>query len=337
MSDRNACTIVIDTNQFFTDWLLDSARWSNLLEYLKRTDATLMFPEIVWREIGENYIYEAKKKQKAASQSLQTYLAHRSFYFDKGMLKHSPVRINQSELLKDEDWDDIQRSYLAWLKKTLNLDSRHIIGFNHNWFEKVTDRAIKHIKPFAQESDKGFKDTILWLTLLELKNKKGFSENPIVLISSNTKDFGDGVRSTELHSDLSAEAKNNGLQIEYFKSLDAFLDDWPKGVLSSHKEIVRAITPRYIRDNIFNTAKKETIEKLGFSIELKQLAITNVNYVVIHKDGVNVAEISCSGYVDLGKQYMRLEEFSANLQVALDARSNPTQIVSQTFLLNLKL
>jgi hypothetical protein len=334
MADRNACTIIIDTNQFFPDWLLSSARWSNLIEYLNRTDATLIFPEIIWREIGENYVCEGQKKQRAACQNLQAYLDHRHFYYSNGnaAVKHSPVSIDRDQLLQNEDWNSIQKAYLACLKEKLKIDPRHIITFNHQWLEKITDRAIKHTKPFAQESDKGFKDSILWLTLLDLKNRAGFSDNPIVLISSNTKDFSDGNNPPKLHADLIAEASRERLQIEYYKSLDAFLDDWPREVLLSHKEIVRAVTPKFIKDNIFDKAKAETIKKHGFNIESKQLEVTNVNYVVTHDNGTNIAEVSCSGFIDLGKEFMRLAEFTANLKIALDKHSNPNELLNQTFL-----
>jgi len=332
MSDRNACTIVIDTNQFFCDWLLNSARWSNLIDYIKRTDATLIFPEIIWREIGENYVSEAIKKQKSAYTSVQAYLGHRNFYIDKNSVQHSRIHIDCNKLEVAEDWGSIQAAYLAWLKNKLGIDTRHIISFNSLWFEKITERAIKHKKPFNSDSDKGFKDSILWLTLLDLRNRLGFQENPIVLISSNTRDFSDGCSTTKLHPDLIAEAAYHGLQIEYFKSLDAFLDDWPKQVLSSHKKFVEAVNAKFVKEKIFELARTETIKRLGFNIESKQLEVTNINYVVTSNNGTNILEISCSGYIDLGKDFMRLAEFTANLDIILDQHLDPKELKNVTFL-----
>jgi len=55
MMDKHSCTIVIDTNQFRGDFMLSETRWENLLQYLKKTNASLQMPTIIWEEIAQNF------------------------------------------------------------------------------------------------------------------------------------------------------------------------------------------------------------------------------------------------------------------------------------------
>lgn len=336
MTDINACTIIIDTNQFFSDWTLDSSRWLNLREYISTTNASLIFPEIIWREIGENYIGEAIKKQKVAHSAVQNYMAHRNFFCDINPdVKHFPPKIDCSGLLGNDNWNDVQSAYLAWLKRKLDIHVRNFVPIKTSWFETITERAIKHQKPFNVESDKGFKDSILWMSILELAKRPGYKDSPIVLISANSKDFAESSNFNQLHSSLVAEASSKGLDVKYFRSLDSFLDDWPSKTLSTYKIIPKAVNANFIQNQLFDLLRVQVIRRTGFNIEPSQMGISNFNYFIRNEKDVNILDISTSGFVDLGKASMRLIDFSGNLIFELDGKSVPvTKILAEVNLIN---
>lgn len=56
---------------------------------------------------------------------------------------------------------------------------------------ELTERALSHTKPFKQEGDKGFKDTLLWLSVIG-HFSRGF-EDVCLLLSANTSDFNDSL------------------------------------------------------------------------------------------------------------------------------------------------
>lgn len=333
MSDKHACSIVIDTNQFFGDWTLSSSRWENLEKYISLTEASLCFPEIVWSEIAENYINEAIKKQKAANSAIQNYVDHRDFYiYVTHQISHHRPNSNEVKLLDGQNWNDIQVAYLAWLKQKLRLNKQNYISTQRTWFDKIIHRALKHAKPFGSESDKGFKDTILWLSILELANKNGYKDNPIVLISSNTKDFCDAGGKV-LHPSLLQEAKSLGLDLRYFKSLDSFLDDWPKSVLSAESVILNNVNESFIRKYAFAEVEKELSSKYGFKVNPKQLEISNFNYFVKDENNLKTVDISFSGYVDFGREFMHLMEISGNLIFEIDVNNVPITLLNANIVL----
>lgn len=73
----------------------------------------------------------------------------------------------------------------------VDLFGEHIISFSleNEVFTKVLDRVFKKVPPFSSAdgaSDKGFKDTLIWLSLLEYFKSKG--EDDVVFIT-NDKGF----------------------------------------------------------------------------------------------------------------------------------------------------
>ena len=204
-------TIIIDTNQFFSDWSLQGARWQNLLKYIESTDATLLMPEIIWEEIGKNYISQIDNKIESIKKDIK------KLQLDVQM--HQVLLNNPFERL--ESHERLRANYLAWLKKKLRLESRHFIATECKWFDSLVQRAINHKKPFSSDSDKGFKDCLIWLSVLGLAEKSGFKEAPIVFISANDKDFSlkiDSSRS-KIHPDLESEASKKALRLHISNQL----------------------------------------------------------------------------------------------------------------------
>jgi hypothetical protein len=79
----------------------------------------------------------------------------------------------------------------------------------------VLERAISRRPPF-DENGRGYQDTLLWLSLLELANSGRFTE--IAFVSNNHRDFGskEGSLSSSLQAELRGPRQPN---ILYFKTL----------------------------------------------------------------------------------------------------------------------
>lgn len=217
--NRHNCTIIIDTNQFCGDYMLSGMRWKQLTEYLTTTDACLQMPSIVWEEIKRNYTKHVKGLFLNANSAIERLNHHTQFrapHFNySGM--HFEID-NRSGAFSIED---LVERYLSFIKTKLQLKSKDYLLWDKNWFDDIVDRAICHAKPFGDESDKGFKDTLLWKTILSLEKRPGFKNDPIVLISSNSKDFGNPSKKGEIHPALAIEASNLGLDLHYFDRASA--------------------------------------------------------------------------------------------------------------------
>lgn len=300
-------TIIIDTNQFFSDWSLQGARWQNLLKYMELTDATLLMPEIIWEEIGKNYINQVDSKIESIRKDIK------KLQLDVQM--HQVLINNPFERLECNE--DLRAKYLAWLKKKLRLESRHFIATERKWFDNLVQRALNHKKPFSSDSDKGFKDCLIWLSVLGLAEKSGFKEAPIVFISANDKDFSlktDGSRS-KIHPDLEHEASKKGLEVTYFKSIDEFIGSIPNEVLHGQDLLKSKISKSYLASKILNKLNLELLKVHGLEVDVRQIHIEHLNYFIRANGVSSNVDISCSGYVDVGVSSTFLQEFLANLSI----------------------
>ena len=175
--DRHNCTIVIDTNQFCGDYMLSGLRWKHLIEYLNNTDASLQMPSIVWEELRRNYekhVVRLLEDSRSALDKLNRHVGfkapHFNFYGARFELSGRPEKLSVGDLVEP---------YLSYVKARLHLHSKDFLPWDNAWFDDMVRRAIDHMKPFGDDSDKGFKDTLLWKTLLSLQKRPGFTDGPV--------------------------------------------------------------------------------------------------------------------------------------------------------------
>lgn len=234
---KHECTIIVDTNQFCSDLMLSGLRWKRLIEYVNKTDACLQMPRIVWQEMHRNFIKTVNTYYDNAISTIEKLNHHVGFSsptvgFFGGRYEIKDAKFACGDLSGDF-MEGLAKAYLAYIKNTLQLKAKDFIETDPGWFDDLVERAIKHTKPFSSESDKGFKDTLLWKSVLSLRERPGFKDHPVILISSNTRDFGSQCEKGKLHQSLEREARIAGLDLHYFDNLDAFLQKWAADVIDT--------------------------------------------------------------------------------------------------------
>ena len=103
---------------------------------------------------------------------------------------------------------------------------------------ELTERALSHAKPFKPEGDKGFKDTLLWLSTIG--HFSSDSEDVCLLLSANTTDFNDS-----LAEEFSARTGKSIVFISTIQDLKEYLD----------KEIPLNLHLKRLHDEITNEIK----------------------------------------------------------------------------------
>lgn len=278
---KHECTIILDTNQFIRDLSLSETRWKNLIDYIHKTDAVVKMPRVVWDEIGVNYKKRLNEHLRKAQESTEQFNSlinfqseHHQFYGHLHRIEPPTTTLTSKELME---------RYLAFIKSKLQLKTHDFLEIENKWYEEIYKRSLIHQKPFSTENDKGFKDSILWKCVLSLSSRPGFKDAPIVLISSNTRDFCDGKPS--LHPDLQKEAKTLGLDVHYFDGLDKFFQGWGAEALSiNFEKLKRDIPEKLIKEALLTSTQKlmrrnenrpENILILGISFKIKEAAGNN--------------------------------------------------------------
>ena len=242
--DRHSCTIIIDTNQFHGDFMLSETRWTTLLQYLKKTNASLQMPTIIWEEIARNYRKNLENHLSQAKASFDKINHHLRFNSDRFSYNGFANQLNfPSVLLAPIEMTD---RYMSFLKTSLYLEHKDFLDWDEKWMADIVARAIEHSKPFAEETDKGLKDALIWKTIMSLAEKPGFNEAPIVFISANTRDFSSRASPGKLHTSLDGEATRRGLDVHYFENLDIFYEKWAAEALEVDFNNIRFSIPEQL-------------------------------------------------------------------------------------------
>ena len=328
---KHECTIIVDTNQFCSDLMLSGLRWKRLIEYINKTDACLQMPRIVWQEIYRNYIKTVGSYYGGAISTIDKLNHHIGFSspaigFFGGRYEMRDARYACGDLSGDF-MKNLARAYLAYIKNTLQLKAKDFIETDAGWFNDLVERAINHIKPFSDESDKGFKDTLLWKSILSLGERAGFKDHPVILISSNTRDFGNQSEKGKLHPSLEREAKIYGLDLYYFDNLDAFLQNWAAEIINtdfygirkvvSEAIIVAALRMPLGRWMLRNESLEHNIFFTGTNFKIESPAI-----------GEKVIRVSVSGYLTNTNTSCEYMDFNAEVLYREDGKGHQCTVES---------
>ena len=149
-------------------------------------------------------------------------------------------------------WKQTYESYKEWLmpgiqKRYESLFGSHIIPFpsDQNMLETVLNRSYQKIPPFATDeksSDKGFKDTLIWLSMLLYFKSSG--EQEVVFV---TDDAGFTKNETVLRAEFKEET---GKDVEiksnaYYKELLK-----PELTVPAQSKIPQITNPEQLREKI---------------------------------------------------------------------------------------
>lgn len=209
--------IVVDTNIVFGGWMLKSPEAQAFLDFVKKTESTILIPKIVWAEIRKNYKEAFLSKQAAYAESAR--------YF-------SSVLVDKVEFIRIEpDINEQADNYLAWLNDKLRLNGKDgIVAYSEDTLDKVAARALEHRRPFNSTNQREFKDSLVWQSVLDILEKRTYpSHEEVALISNDTNAFATDKQNSALHPDMQTEIndilpKSFASNFYYYTDLKAFLN-----------------------------------------------------------------------------------------------------------------
>ncbi|WP_442846226.1 PIN domain-containing protein [Leeuwenhoekiella sp. H156] len=196
--------VFIDTNIFFNNWYLENANFKYLFNYLENSNSKLYLPEIVCSEIDGKFHSE--------------YLKLIDQFKDN--LKRINSFLPQNIIINQKSFD-IDYSFKNQLKKA--TDSIVFISYENISNEVLVNRAINRVRPF-KDDDKGFRDSLIWLSFIEYLKKNNLKES-VAFINNNPTDFYSNEKNA-LHSDLMSDLTQLNLKNEFriYHSIKEFID-----------------------------------------------------------------------------------------------------------------
>jgi predicted nucleic acid-binding protein len=191
--------IVIDTNVFFHDFLLDGTEFRTLFSELPRLGYILCMPQIVFDETVNKFLEETRKVYDSARK-----------------IGVSAVQFSKfaTPITSPENAKEVYQVYFAENLRKLNAE---MIGYPAVTHQKLVERALQRKKPFRSSDTGGYRDALLWETILELAKT-----DEVMFISNNPKDFSDENKKG-FHQDLIDDIQSRELKsISLFTSVHGF-------------------------------------------------------------------------------------------------------------------
>lgn len=217
--------VFIDTNILFNNWHLNNANFQFLFNYLENTNSILAISELVCQEIDNKFYIELENLKKG---------------FDSNLKK------GNSLLNKEISFDNNSLETTYRLKDIVNLKTENVEFYDYSTISNslLVDRALKKVKPFKDE-DKGFRDSLIWLSFLSYIKKKG--NHKIAFINNNSSDFLNSEK-TDLSESLRNDLKLQGIKNE-FKIYDSIRNFIEKEVGFKHTYTKSTILEEFIYPN----------------------------------------------------------------------------------------
>lgn len=214
--------IVLDTTETFADLRMDGANYTLLRSFVSRNPVKLVVPQIVIEETVNHF------RESLTGQMDRARSAIRSV---KRLIPDASLNL-AGDLSVEIECD----KYRKHLKERLLLADQ--ASYKDVDVTSLVQRALSRRKPFDSDGQVGFRDAVLWETVLQLAQNK---PDEIVFITRNKGDFGEHRHLHEhLHADLAARELSD-VKVTVCEGLGRFIDEHVKPSLEKLDEIKRKI------------------------------------------------------------------------------------------------
>lgn len=195
--------IFIDTSIVDGDYRLRSGGLLHLVRVCRIVNLLIILPAVVLADLVAHYCDDVETLMHQ-SQRLQDECYR--YLYSGGSAKI------------DFDGPSLASSYREWLYKRVKSLGISIGDYPSSSHNEIVERACARRKPF-KEHDRGYKDTLIWLGILEHVKKR----NGNVYLLSLDKDFGESALHQDLLDDLYA-CSIDQQRVTLFRDFEAMLD-----------------------------------------------------------------------------------------------------------------
>lgn len=213
--------IFIDTNIFFNHWYLRAPLFELLANYVSNERATVLVSEVVCEEMNAKFKLERASAVKELAKAIRRST---DFQLD-------PKPAIAPSLNEEYDFRSILKS---------RFENITVVPCDTVLHSMLIPRAISSIRPF-RENEKGYRDSLMWLSLLEHLKVEYSNRGELAFINANSNDFfRTDSTGLNLHADLESDLSKAGFTGVFrpFTSLKDFADTGIDKILHSirHEE-----------------------------------------------------------------------------------------------------
>ena len=210
--------VILDSSIICRDFTLSGSTFRAFFDGLKPTGHSLYIPKVVFDESVNKYFERLKNSKREIEKGIRNL-----------------ERLTKQEVSRpvgDEDLERLKEEYKQLLQEKFNAIQVRYLNYPQTSHEEITKRALRRRKPFDGDGQKGYRDTLIWESILELASES--QTEPIVFVTANVKDFASG-NDIQLHQDLLEDLTlrlgDEKGEVVLFKDLEDFVDEHIKPAL----------------------------------------------------------------------------------------------------------
>jgi len=255
--------IFLDTNVFYNNWFMKNANFKYLFHFLNNEEHELIISELVIQEV-----------ENIRNRDVRSSLAEIKKNINK--LK----KLNLSKVEYESDTLGLQEYKLLPLLDG-KVESIHVFNYENIAHKEVVNRALINKKPFA-EGEKGYRDTLIWLSFLNYVSEQKITDEEIIFITENSSDFFKvNKKEVTFHKDLINDFEVNGIEAKITPYTSLF--DFVNSTIDQHdhaidkvnmewilEEYVESEGERYL-ENMTNSDLSEYLEDSIFDSKVKEI------------------------------------------------------------------
>lgn len=198
--------VVLDTNILYKDFYMRGTQMKLLNKF-----CTIIIPEIVYDETINKHREKLRELGAAVVKKTEEY--------------NQIADIQEKTNLNDEYYLEEDKKYETFLTKMLRENENYPpIPYPNVSHKEVVGVALKRRKPFKQDGRDGYRDYLVWRSVLDVVKK--YSSEIIYFVSENPKDFADDEKKG-LHPQLIEEMERLEIdpqRLVYFYNFKEFVD-----------------------------------------------------------------------------------------------------------------
>jgi PIN domain len=175
--------IVLDTSVLVPDFRLRSPLFRGVLRTAQDLGDDIYIPKIVVDELLNKF----REELQTSCDSLRRYESKIRGLIDS-RLRERTINVAEQVAL-----------YSDWLRGELSRNKIQSIDYPNMSHEPLVKRALARRKPFSPEGQRGYRDAVLWETILKWGKVR---RDEILFVSKNTRDFADPEDAHKLHPHL---------------------------------------------------------------------------------------------------------------------------------------
>jgi PIN domain len=321
--------VILDTTETCKDLLLSNIAFSVVSSLVSKGIITLIVPKIVVEET----INHSRKEMEEAVKAVRT------------LKRLAPSLV---ENLPQMDLELCVQNYTETLLARLDELGAKQSGYEMLGVDVLVTRALQGRKPFDPSGRRGFRDAIIWETVLHELNQYQFRQKAI-LVTRNTNDFGeDGGLAADLRNDLVARGfpadfvcVSDGIAKCLSRYLEPRLDavELEEGIQKGESvgfnakqfyESSRAAILRELNDSIYNDPEEEsqfrnlTVTDLGTLDRFEVCGIWSITdkEIMMHIDYIINSRVTFERLQERWQTVERQFQILINMMIVLKPRTH---------------